>query len=241
MSLPSQVADWNFTHGNDDDDDEWWAEAGAETWDHTNEGRNGYGSGSSAGTGSVSSGGGGGGGDENGDENAGGSTATTSEEGHGQKTNNIASSSWAGEKASMQKRAVSMPNPIIDSDIVGVGTEEGAGAAHNATTAGDPGYADVLGDADAHYDNGSNTGGGCTSQSESKLLHVSLDTMQPLEALMVRCWAEDPLARPSMGKRLDPKIKYIDNSNGDAGVEAKDRVGTHEKRTSLTVIVWHVQ
>jgi len=205
MSLPSQVANWNHAqaHGGGDDED-WWGEAGAETWEYTSEGQNGYNSGSSGGTGSVGSGSGGGGDGIGG----GGSTATTMEAGHHQNANSMSSSSWAGKMESLKKRAVSMPNPITDQEIVGVdaggpGTfgmhEEGTERAQHAIVSGS-GDTDALGSDNPSHGNINNDNDGYTSsQSSSKLLHVSHFTMQPLEDLMVRCWADDPGARPSMG------------------------------------------
>jgi hypothetical protein len=63
---------------------------------------------------------------------------------------------------------------------------------------------------------GATCGGG---HSRSRPWHVSARAMGPLEALMRRCWAEDAVARPSMGERpgvAQPPPRAEDVGNGVA-------------------------
>lgn len=56
-------------------------------------------------------------------------------------------------------------------------------------------------------DEGSALDGGATDGAPSRQpWHVSARAMGPLEALMQRCWAEDPAARPSMGESRETKV-----------------------------------
>jgi hypothetical protein len=210
MSLPSQVANWNLTHGDDDDDDEdWCGEAGTEMWDLTSEGQNGDNSGSSGATDSVGSG------DASGEESA----ATITEGGQHQSISYFSSS--AGEVKCSQKDAASTPKPIIAPEVESVDTGEAetgteayekcpGGDQQAASTGGDASTSgnDISGSHGATCDDGYQLGGSSTSLSESKLLHVSPATVQPLEALMVRCWAQSPDARPSMGNYLRREERF---------------------------------
>jgi len=209
MKLPSQVTDWKYIHG-DDDDEDWCGEVGAETWDHTSEGHKGYtswsgvdfgqdgdNSGSSGDTGSASSGGG--------DDNGGVSTTAEAD-----KHQNVDSSTSACEVelAHLTSNLDLSTAPKADDDSGEARTgaqsyrECAEGAQHAPSTSGFSG-GDVSASSGATNDNGNNSSSSSsTSQSAPWLLHMSQSTTQQLEALMTRCWAQDPEARPSMGKLL---------------------------------------